>query len=164
LAISVPKVIYPLTVTLQHTAPANAFLVAATYATDAALQPNNRPLPINVIHFNDSSNQEIAQKSLDPYWMVGGQNINGDATVNLSATYRDSEWDGSNNTKDLIVEMNLKPIFWNGSKWNSPAVSINGAANLLSVSNLLLSNGIVCASDDQNAESETTTRSLKVHL
>jgi hypothetical protein len=108
----------PLTVTLQQAAPVNAFLIAATYATDAALQPNNRPLPATVAHFNDAPNQEMAQKALDRFWIVGGQNTNGGTTVNLSATYRDNEWDGSNGSKNTIAEGNLKPIFWNGSAWN----------------------------------------------
>jgi hypothetical protein len=152
----------PLTVTLQQAAPANAFLIAATYATNAALQPNNRPLPATVAHFNDASNQDMALKALDRFWIVGGQNTNSGTTVNLSATYRDNEWDGSNGSKNTIVENNLKPTFWNGSAWASAMGATNTAANVLSVSNLLL-NGIVSAKDDKDT-ALPVTKSLKVNL
>jgi hypothetical protein len=153
----------PLTVTLQQAAPAGAFLTAATYATDAALQPNNRPLPATVLHFNDASNQEMAQNALDRFWIVGGENTSSGATVNLSATYRDNEWDGTSGSKNQIVENNLKPIFWNGNVWNGATGSTNTATNILSVSNLLLSMGIVSAKDG-SATQPAITKSLKVNL
>ncbi len=113
--------IYDVTAAGTITAGDTGNISVATYPTNDAASPNNRPLPTGVSNLNDADGNESAPDCVDRFWIVDINNYSTNPTADITFTYRDSEWNGGTN---IITEDSLEAWKWNGSQWQNPTVGI----------------------------------------
>nr|MBK9653863.1 T9SS type A sorting domain-containing protein [Bacteroidota bacterium] len=115
---------------------ANGSAMVATYPTNTAATPNNRPLPPPVpstaAYWGGAEN---SMNVLDRWWPVTVANYTTNPVSSLTFSYRESEWDATGGSTNIITEANLGAQRHNGvSGWIMPPAGIdNPAANTCTI-------------------------------
>ncbi len=118
-------------------AGASGFISAATYPTNVTAVPNNRPLPTGVPSLNDISGTENASKVIDRYWIMDAQNFTTLPVSTLQFRYRESEWDATGGSTNLITETELRAQKYDGFIWSNPTLgTVSTALNTVTVTNV----------------------------
>ncbi len=133
-----PAAYIPLNINITTAgAGATGFISAATYPTNVTATPNNRPLPTGVPSLNDISGTENASKVIDRYWIMGAQNYSTLPVSTLLFRYRESEWDATGGSTNLITETELRAQKYDGFVWSNPTLgSVSTALNTVTVTNV----------------------------
>ncbi len=101
-------------------------LSVSTYPTSTTANPNNRPLPTNVSNLIDLSvSLDVSNICADRYWITDAFNYNSNPAADIIFTYRDSEWDNSGGSNNLLLEDSLRAWRWSGNQWENPPVGID---------------------------------------
>jgi len=112
-------------------------LTVATYPTDVTATPNNRALPTGVGGLTNQLGFDNSPNVIDRYWITDFKNYTTPPALNMTMTYRDSEWDGTNGSTNTIVESSLLAQHWDGATWVLPQVgNINTANNTMDLLNV----------------------------
>jgi len=104
----------------------------ATYPTNTALNPNNRPLPTGLTALINNSGADNSAFVVDRYFMFNVANYTTLPVTTMVFPYRDLEWNTGTNT---IIENNLRmQRLNNGTQWTQPPFGIvNTALNTVTV-------------------------------
>ena len=114
----------------------NAYISVATYPTTTAANPNNRPLPNGLSSLMSLSGTENAQNVVDRWWIMDAGNYITKPVSTISLTYRDSEWDATGGSTNIITEASIQAQSNNGTIWNPiPMGFVNTSTNTVSIPN-----------------------------
>jgi hypothetical protein len=128
----------PVQITLmKNSVGSNGKLIVATYPTPTSGWPNNRPLPSGVLHMNDSFGNDISHKCLDRFWTIQSEGFDSLPLLQVNMKYRDSEWDTSNNSSNMILEDSLTAQQYESDSWNKKTCSLNKLTNIFVVDNVM---------------------------
>ncbi|MBL0339880.1 MAG: T9SS type A sorting domain-containing protein [Bacteroidetes bacterium] len=117
-------------------AGSNAYISVATYPTATAANPNNRPLPNGLSSLMSLSGTENAQNVVDRWWVMDAGNYTTKPVSTISLTYRDSEWDATGGSTNIITESSIQAQSNNGTVWNPiPMGFVNTSTNTVSIPN-----------------------------
>jgi hypothetical protein len=112
----------------------NGFLSLATYPTLTSSAPNNRPLPTGLSSLMNHFGMENAANVADRWWVLDHNGYTTMPVSNVALTYRDSEWDASGGSTNIINEAALQAQSSDGSTWTSaPAGAVNTATNTVTI-------------------------------
>jgi len=100
----------------------SGFITVATYPTNASIPLNNRPLPTGVNNFMNQFGKENANMALDRFWVVQGDGFSTFPKADLVFSYRESEWDLSGGSTNLVDEKEMVAVKYDGAsqKWEYP--------------------------------------------
>lgn len=112
----------------------NAYLTLATYPTNTSATPNNRPLPLGLTSLLNHFGFENAANVVDRWWVMDHAGYTTLPVSDVTLTYRDSEWDGSAGSTNIINEAALQAQSSDGSTWTAiPAGGVNTSNNTVTV-------------------------------
>lgn len=116
---------------------ASGYLSVATYPTNTTALPNNRPLPTGLTSLLSVAGTENASNTVDRWWVMDVNGYSDKPVSTLSLTYRDSEWDASGGSTNMITENMLQAQSNNGAVWNPMTMgTVNTTSNTVVVSNI----------------------------
>lgn len=92
---------------------ASGWIAMATYSTNTAGSPNNRPLPAGLPSLIDVSGVENAPNVLDRWWVMESGGYTAVPMAAASFTYRDSEWStGTNAIVEGALQLERQAGVW----------------------------------------------------
>jgi gliding motility-associated-like protein len=131
-----------------------ASIRVATYPTDPAANPNNRPLPLGVNNLDNEFGVDNSPNVADRYWVVHTDKFSIVPKADITFTYADEEWNTANGSTNEITEPELLASRYDSTtkKWVLPPFGINNnAQNTVTVKgtyqypgNWTLANKTVC--------------------
>lgn len=109
----------PLVIEVETTGVQSAdsgFVSVATYPTNPALAPNNRPFPIGILNLDNEYGIENDIKTVDRFYVMDGNGYSTNPTLSFGFSYVDREWGGTN----LLDEAHLEAARYDatGNAWN----------------------------------------------
>ena len=122
---------FQFSVTAGGTQAGTGNVTLATYHTDPALSPNNRPLPPTVTNL-DYNSLENCNQVVDRFWQIDVNNYSANPVADIVFTYPDPEWNVPNNS---FFESDLLAQRWDvsTSAWQAGVGVVNTASNTVSV-------------------------------
>lgn len=93
----------------------SGFIAVATYPTNSAASPNNRPLPPGVPHLDNQYKIENDIKMVDRFYVIDGDGYSTNPNLSVGFSYVDREWDGSLGGSNDISESELETTRYNPS-------------------------------------------------
>jgi len=115
----------------------NGQISVATYPTVTTATPNNRPLPAGLNSLVSIAGIENAHNTLDRWWMMDVSGYIDNPASSLTLTYRDSEWDASAGSTNLITENLLQAQSHNGTVWDLfTSGAVNTSANTVTITGI----------------------------
>ncbi|MEO8149105.1 MAG: T9SS type A sorting domain-containing protein [Bacteroidia bacterium] len=122
----------PLSFNLTTAGAGNGYVRIATYPTNTAPNPNNRPLPTGLTALINNSGFDNSNKVVDRYFIFDVQGYTTTPVSTMVFPYRDTEWSSGSN---LITEANLKmQRLNNGVQWTQPPFGVvNTVSNTVTV-------------------------------
>ncbi len=113
---------------------ANGSLNLATYPTNTVASPNNRPLPNGLGSLVDNLGTENATHVVDRWWMLEAADYTTKPVSDITFKYRESEWNATAGSTNIINEPTLKAQSHNGSVWTPvPTGIVNTGLNTVTV-------------------------------
>lgn len=105
-------------ITTAGTGAGNGYVKVATYPTNTALNPNNRPLPTGLTALINNSGADNSTFVVDRYFIFDVAGYTTTPVTTMVFPYRDTEWSTGTNT---IIENNLRmQRLNNGTQWTQP--------------------------------------------
>jgi len=115
----------------------NGYISLATYPTRTDVAPNNRPLPTGLTSLMDIYGNDNSQNVVDRFWEIDAANYTVKPISSIVFSYRESEWNSTGGSTNVITESLLQAQSNDGTMWSPQSIgNVNVNTNTVTVSGI----------------------------